>query len=325
MKEETVRPRTPIGNPGARSRFGVISCDVMTSRWQGLVAVLLLCGSGACGGTAPRRAPTPADDDASGAGGGRSTDAARPSMPSPAADGGAAHIASADGPLPTAVDARGEVPSGSTPPDARAAGDGPKGTIPGWEDVDTYMAKPPGGAEQNGDVISVTGAGEQIAGYGMTGFAIEHGGHPDSQNYLFKRVTGDGEITAFVADSRGECPRASWAAVQFRQEPTGDAIYAAMLLSPADGRHVAFSRRLVRGMPTPALIQGPEAKPPLWLRVTRRGNHFTGSYSTDGKTWTVLGMDDVPLTGEVTVGLVATSAEQTRLCTIDYQHVTVTP
>jgi regulation of enolase protein 1 (concanavalin A-like superfamily) len=78
-------------------------------------------------------------------------------------------------------------------------------------------------------------------------------------------------------------------------------------------------------MPTPALIQGPLAKPPLWLRVTRRGNHFAGSYSADGKSWTILGMDDVPMTGKISVGLVATSAEQTRLCTVDFQQVTVTP
>lgn len=42
---------------------------------------------------------------------------------------------------------------------------------------------------------------------------------------------------------------------------------------------------------------GPGSEPitaPVWLKFVRRGTTFTGSYSTDGSTWNVLGSANVP-------------------------------
>jgi hypothetical protein len=51
-----------------------------------------------------------------------------------------------------------------------------------------------------------------------------------------------------------------------------------------------------------------DLKEPLWIKLTRSGNSFTGYSSSDGTSWTKLGECSVPLQHEANAGLVVTSA-----------------
>jgi regulation of enolase protein 1 (concanavalin A-like superfamily) len=66
--------------------------------------------------------------------------------------------------------------------------------------------------------------------------------------------------------------------------------------------------------------------PNKWLKLTRQGNIFTSYQSTDGKTWTQIGHQTVPMTGPVDIGLFdnAHNSRGTLLTTTAFDHVKVT-
>jgi len=57
----------------------------------------------------------------------------------------------------------------------------------------------------------------------------------------------------------------------------------------------------------PAPPEFPAAYPNTWLRVERRGNRFSASASTDGKTWRLYGVKLLALANRVQVGPALTS------------------
>jgi len=52
---------------------------------------------------------------------------------------------------------------------------------------------------------------------------------------------------------------------------------------------------------------GPGNAPPMWVRLVRSANQFTGYASTDGVNWTTIGTDTIPMGSAVYVGLAVTS------------------
>ena len=105
----------------------------------------------------------------------------------------------------------------------------------------------------------------------------------DEFRYAFKPLYGDGSIVVEVGGfSSTPCP--AQAGVMIRKNLDYNSAYAFMFVTP-EGRHVFQNRpthaatSLTAGSPSHALTL------PYWVRIERRGNQFTGSYSADGVNW----------------------------------------
>ena len=61
--------------------------------------------------------------------------------------------------------------------------------------------------------------------------------------------------------------------------------------------------------------------PPVWLKLVRAGNVFTGYASSDGVNWTQLGSTTVPMTQTVYIGLVVSSDNDSPLETARFDSV----
>jgi regulation of enolase protein 1 (concanavalin A-like superfamily) len=79
------------------------------------------------------------------------------------------------------------------------------------------------------------------------------------------------------------------------------------------------------GSKTPATYPAGFTDPDKWLKLTKSGNTFTSWLSSDGVTWTEIGVATVPMTGPVTIGLFDTSHNIGQDSTVAFDHVTVTP
>ena len=62
---------------------------------------------------------------------------------------------------------------------------------------------------------------------------------------------------------------------------------------------------------------------PVWVKLQRSGNTFTGSASADGINWTQISTKDIGMTGAVTAGLAVTSKKETALNTAVFDSVSI--
>src|SRR5947208_15958289 len=72
---------------------------------------------------------------------------------------------------------------------------------------------------------------------------------------------------------------------------------------------------------TMQFIAGASASIPVWLKIQRIGNQFTGSISSDGANWQLVGTATVDTYADVAAGLVVTSHDPTMLNTSTFDHV----
>jgi len=140
-------------------------------------------------------------------------------------------------------------------------------------------------------------------GFMVLGDGADIGGSADSFYYLYMPLRGDGELTAFVM---GMVDTDAWAkaGVMIRETLAANSRHAAQVVSPRSG--TAFLRRTAAGGAT-ALAQGNGFKPPYWIRITRRGNVFSGYYSPDGVNWAQQGAEAIAMAQDAYMGMCVTS------------------
>ncbi|MBV8314298.1 MAG: hypothetical protein JOZ53_05130, partial [Planctomycetaceae bacterium] len=71
----------------------------------------------------------------------------------------------------------------------------------------------------------------------------------------------------------------------------------------------------------PDYIQGPTPTGPVWLKLTRQGNTFTGFVSSDGVSYTSLGSFTVSMASGVLTGLAVTSRNPGSASTATFDNV----
>jgi regulation of enolase protein 1 (concanavalin A-like superfamily) len=101
----------------------------------------------------------------------------------------------------------------------------------------------------------------------------------------------------------------------------------ALLLLPRTGM-IRLTERPAddAGSRSKAVVPGHHA--PCWVKLTRRGNSFTGAVSNDGNTWLSVGDPvTVGMKSTVLVGLAVTSGsrDESKLHTSAFDQVTVGP
>ncbi len=176
-----------------------------------------------------------------------------------------------------------------------------------WQDADVGTVGSTGSAQYANGTFTVKASGADIWGTA------------DAFHYVYQPWTGDGSIVARVA-SVTEANAWSKAGVMFRATLNANATHAFMLVSAAKG--VAFQRRDTTGGDS-INTADPSASPPRWIRLDRSGNMFTGYESSDGTSWTLVGIDPISMPQTIYIGLAVTSHDNTRLTTGTFSNVSI--
>ncbi|UQZ34109.1 hypothetical protein C2I18_11570 [Paenibacillus sp. PK3_47] len=133
-------------------------------------------------------------------------------------------------------------------------------------------------------------------------------GRADQLNYVYKPVSGDAEI---VVQLRTTERLDGWAkaGVMIRESLEHGAKHADMMLTPENG--ATFQYRTESAGTT--VDQTADASAPKWLKLSRKGNNFTGAISSDGKRWQTVGSIQIPMNRQVYIGLALSNpGEDTR-------------
>jgi phosphatidylserine/phosphatidylglycerophosphate/cardiolipin synthase-like enzyme/regulation of enolase protein 1 (concanavalin A-like superfamily) len=179
----------------------------------------------------------------------------------------------------------------------------------GWTSRDVGAVGPTGSASEANGTFTVSGAGADVWGTS------------DAFHFAYRSLTGDGTITARVANINGS---QAWTkmGVMIRGSTASNSAHAFMIVTTAKG--LAFQRRTADGG-TSTHTGGALATAPRWVRLTRAGNTITAYESSDGSTWTLVGTDTIALPATVLVGLAASSHTTTGLATATFDNVVITP
>ena len=194
---------------------------------------------------------------------------------------------------------------------------------------------------QNWKVNGVTDLSLQVRGYPVS-FAETSPGNitmsasgadivnlTDEFRYAYKRLSGDGSLTVRVESLVNT---AAWAKagamIRVGLEPAAAQVH--MIATP--NNLVEFMYRRDSGLNTAQFATAAGATPlPHWVRLTRKGNTFTGEYSADGTTWNkVTAADgtpstiDIPMLGDVYIGLAVTATNRNAITTAVFSNVQVT-
>jgi hypothetical protein len=165
------------------------------------------------------------------------------------------------------------------------------GLPPGLHSTDIGSPAMPGDVFASSGSYSITAAGTGIDGTA------------DQAHFLYQPVTGNVEVIARVV-SIDASTAAAKGGVTIRESLAAESRHATVVLSRGSG--YAFQRRLDPAGNI-ALTHGGPGTAPGWVRLARTGDLFVAYRSANGRKWTKIGEDIVPLGETVYVGLAVTS------------------
>jgi len=151
----------------------------------------------------------------------------------------------------------------------------------------------------------------------------------DEFRYAYKRLDGDGSITARIESIQytNEWAKAG-VMIRPRLEPL--TMQAQMIGSPSN--RVEWMYRPMAGAITTEIATDVNSTPlPHWVRLTRQGNTFIGEHSADGLNWSSITEGDptsssieLQMPATVYIGLAVTSHESGILCKAEFSEVSTT-
>jgi regulation of enolase protein 1 (concanavalin A-like superfamily) len=146
--------------------------------------------------------------------------------------------------------------------------------------------------------------------------------------FAYKKLSGDGSITVRLDSAQTQ---ASWTkcGVMIREslDPLGMQVH---MISAAQQSLVEWMYRSAsNSTTTTGFNTAANSNPlPVWLRVTRTGNVFTGEYSADGKTWTKVAATDgtlssmtITMPASVYIGMVVCSNSAGNLAVANFSQI----
>jgi len=167
------------------------------------------------------------------------------------------------------------------------------GSLPSpWIDQDVGTTGAAGNASYATGTFNVSGAGADIWGTA------------DGFNFVYQTLTGDGSIVAEVTGLGNTDPWAK-AGVMIRETLNANSAYADTLVTAGNGTTVQW--RPSTGASAQESPAGPNVTAPYWVKLERVGNDFTGSVSSNGSSWTMVGTATIPMSATVYIGLAVTS------------------
>ncbi|WP_298769433.1 LamG-like jellyroll fold domain-containing protein [uncultured Shewanella sp.] len=159
-----------------------------------------------------------------------------------------------------------------------------------WQAMDIGNANYPGShVIDNEQLITIQGSGNDIWN------------NQDDFYFLYKNITGNATIITKVHSIENTHPWAK-AAIMFRETLASDSVNVALDYSAHE--HIAFQWRPVAN--NRSYYWGKNVGTgPVWLKLQREGNLFTGYYSFDGENWLQTTSKTVPMGESYYVGLAA--------------------
>lgn len=145
------------------------------------------------------------------------------------------------------------------------------------------------------------------------------GGSADQFQFASRGATGAGALTAQIVSLSSADPAAR-AGVMFRASTSVAAPFVAVVAAPTSG--VTLQWRTTLGGPTQTIQVEGSGPVPVWVRLVRRQDTFSSYNSSDGETWTHLGVDvTVTMPATVRAGLVVTAGANGTLAQARFANV----
>lgn len=186
-------------------------------------------------------------------------------------------------------------------------------------------ATPLTGGWASSDVGAVGGEGSAGA-VGSTFKVIGAGTSADQFHYLYKTITGDGSITVRVdSQKNNDIDDNAEAGIMIRNSLDATSPFAFVNVEPGRGGTFDFQTRSTIGGST-TNTAGPEDNAPVWFRLTKSGTSFTGEYSLNGTTWTVLAtrtLTGISSTAPIYIGMAVTAIESNLMSNAVFSSVNV--
>jgi hypothetical protein len=177
-----------------------------------------------------------------------------------------------------------------------------------WQHQDIGAVTLAGSATAAGDVLTLKGT-------------LDIWGMADGCHFAWQTLKGDGSIVARVLSV--ELSGHAKGALAVRESVDAGSRHATMAVTPMDGAQFLV-REETGGVTTAQKTGTNKGTMPYWLKLVRAGDQLTGFESADGKAWTQTGTATVKLPESVFIGLTASSHLKDKLCTVPFDHVTVT-
>jgi hypothetical protein len=178
----------------------------------------------------------------------------------------------------------------------------------GWTDSD--LGAPALGGSATYDTPSNT--------YTLIGAGADIGGTSDQFNFASRTMSGDGSVVAYVNSLSNTDPSAK-AGVMLRATSAVDSAFAGIFITPQNG--AIFEWRTTSGAAAMQQSISPAAAP-VSLKLTRSGNSFVASYSTDGINFSPIGSaQSIAMPSNVLAGVAVASHNNAALCTAKFTGV----
>jgi regulation of enolase protein 1 (concanavalin A-like superfamily) len=179
--------------------------------------------------------------------------------------------------------------------------------VPRWTGKDIGAVGLSGSQTITSTRIDVVGAGADV--WSST----------DAFHFVWQPLSGDGEIAARVVsvDAIRDWTKVG---VMIRASVAPGAPHAFMLMSAGKGS--AFQRRLTLGGGS-INTSGGNPTIPVWLRIVRQGNLFSAYESSDGRTWRLVGTEQITMGRDVLAGLAVSSHTETARARGVFDNVTI--
>ncbi len=153
----------------------------------------------------------------------------------------------------------------------------------------------------------------------MNGMGTDIWGTVDQGRFAYRRLSGDGSIVAKV-ESLANTNAWAKVGVMIRESPEAGSTWAYILYGGTNGVH--FQARLtsnVAAVSDTAItlpVDQTGARAPVWIKLERKANQFSGSYSMDGKVWTAMvwNPQTITMAKDVYIGLAVTSHAANVVC-----------
>jgi hypothetical protein len=167
----------------------------------------------------------------------------------------------------------------------------------GWSGADIGSPRYAGDDYFDGTTWTVSGGGADI------------GSTSDQFNFVSQSVAGDAVAFAKIT-SLVNTNSSAKAGVMFRNSTAANAMFVDVVATPGNG--VTMQWRTSAGASASSMqvggVPAPSASSPVWVKLVRSTNNFTGWYSTDGTNWQQVGSAvTVNMANTATVGLAVTS------------------
>ncbi len=143
----------------------------------------------------------------------------------------------------------------------------------------------------------------------------------DQCQYAYQTMNGDGTIIAQI-NSFTYTHQFAKAGLMIRDSADPGAAQVMMALTGSNGTGMYY--RSTDGGTSANILPGDTTqRAPVWVKLVRSGNTFTGYKSTDGVTWTQVAQVTVAMGSTVDVGLAVGSHDTSNLATATFSNVQI--